>query len=193
MDTLNKETKQRASRRLALYYLSELKAAEEKYLLSEKYLMEFSSVNVGDWEQIKHFLLWAKKNSDEDIVAKKLRNDFIECAPNLLSALQSSEERLDWLAQAREVAHQLEKLESEIAHLGNMAIVCRNTGKVELSIRLCEELHNTLENKSVLEDANVLTLLGEALRTDGRRIKEAIALFELALISARIASIRSRS
>jgi len=168
-------------KRLTPHFLSKLREAETKYLEDVNYLRKFSQ---QDWVQIELFYQRAVQDCDNDRMTLELCTDYPACAPNLLTAVQGPDDRIEWLEIAREAANRLERFEIEVAHLGNLAMTYRNVGRMEEAILSFEQLCEALEDREDVEEANALCMLGENYRVDGR-YKEAIEAFERALAVAK--------
>jgi tetratricopeptide (TPR) repeat protein len=167
--------------RLAKHYLSKLKNAEIKYRRGEDIVDSFRQ---GDWGQIVPLYQWIAKHRASDESLLKLCSDYPVHAPNILNALQTPDERMQWLDIAYEAAQELRRFEERVAHLGNLALTSRNAGRHERIITLFEDLYNLVRGRNDREEANILTLIGECYRTVGR-YQEAISVLHRALSIAR--------
>lgn len=170
-----------AHKRLIFHYLAELEKLEISYQKGENILARFSSRH-GNWNQIKSIQQWASRNRATDKTALEMCSDYIDRTPNLLNALLDQNEHIKWLQTARDAARLLKRIETEIAHLGNIAITYRNMGQHSEAISPFEELHKMIQGRDDIEEANVLCMLGECYRITGRyedatnALKTALAL-----------------
>jgi tetratricopeptide (TPR) repeat protein len=156
---------QQAKLRLAMHYLPYLQDAEHRYRTGQDMLQSFDQ---GDWSQISPLYEWMAQHRHAATALLKLCSEYPVHTPNVLNALQTPDERMQWLEIAYEAAQQLGRFEEQIAHLGNLALTSRNAGRPQQDTLLFEHLYEIIQGQNAIEEANVLCLLGECYRVVGR-------------------------
>ncbi|MFP4436003.1 MAG: tetratricopeptide repeat protein [Chloroflexaceae bacterium] len=154
-----------AKLRLAMHYLSHLQDAERVYRAGQDILQSFYQ---GDWGQISPLYEWMAAHRNTRSAFLELCSDYPAHTPNILNALQTPDERIQWLEIAHEAAHHLGRFDERVAHLGNLALTSRNAGRPKQDILLFENLYEIIKGQNDIEEANVLCLLGECYRVVGR-------------------------
>jgi tetratricopeptide (TPR) repeat protein len=156
-------------RPLAPHWLKELQAVEDSYSSGDvERLLKFGSPETGNWSQIRDMFRWLIENGAEDPLLLTLSCEYPAVAPNLLNALQSSDERLEWLDQALKNAHLLGNKEIIKVHLGNFALMCRTAGRLDKQLLYLEKLSQHYSQIDSADAAAVMCMLGEAYRLSGK-------------------------